>query len=141
MLNNKKTLILIACAVVAVVLICIVLVGLINGVWPWQYGNMDGTYTGMATSGEEETGGETQDATASDTVDPTQTTAETEAEDGTKPSGSGDSGNKPQNPTKPSNPEDPTIDVEIEDPAKPTEVEQPGGEINFDDLLAAATQN
>ncbi len=160
MLNNKKILILIACGVVAVVLICILLVGIINGQWPWQNGNMDGTYTGLATSGEEETTGEAQDVTTSDTVDPTETTGDAEDAEGTKPASGEDSGNKPQNPTqpsnpqnpsKPTNPQDPTIGVEVEDPTQPagsddptqtTESDKPGdqpsNEINFDDLISAA---
>ncbi len=126
---NKRTLALIIGGIVAVALVCVVLVGLINGVWPWS-SNMDDTYTGMHTSGEEETTGDAQDTTISGTVDPTQTTGQTEGTEGTNPvtgDGTGSStGNKPQNPTQTgSDPTKPTIGVEIEIPTGTTEPEGP----------------
>ena len=54
--ENKRKIWLYIGSAVAVLLICVVLVGLINGQWPWQ-NNGAGNYTGLPTVGtsEEET--------------------------------------------------------------------------------------
>lgn len=49
--ENRKKLFLVIGAAVAVVLVCIVLVGLLNGQWPWQNNGAGQDYTGMPNNG------------------------------------------------------------------------------------------
>lgn len=134
MLKDRRTILLITCVVLAVLLICIVVVGAVNGVWPWQNDGVNGTYTG-ATNGAEDPTGEIPDATG-DVVDPTQSTAETGTDEGTMPGGAQD----PNKPTIGVEVEDPTQPAGENDPTKPSDsgnTDQPSNEISFDDLIAA----
>ena len=141
-MNKKNLYIMIAC-LVAVLMVCVVIVGLINGVWPWdQTGDPADGYTGIQ-------GGQTEDSTEEDTtagVDQTEGTGEAPS----KPSGS-----------KPTKPEEPTYGLIIDDEEETTESttegttgstenptegttegttnpSRPSNEINFDDLKDAA---
>lgn len=65
--NSKKRLLVIAAGVVAVVLVCVLLVGLLDGVWPWS-SSIGGGYTGMPTSDNDSTAEETEGAADGNTI-------------------------------------------------------------------------
>ena len=63
-MDNKSKLYLLIGGIVAVVLICVLLVGMLDGFWPWQAGSGIGSdYNGIQNSGDKDTTGETGDAT------------------------------------------------------------------------------
>ena len=119
--DNKKILYLAIVGLVAVVLVCVLLAGLIDGFWPWSNDrNMDSNYTGItATTAEStETQDTTQDPTDDTTVDPTEDTTVDPTADTTVPATT--EGNTPT--TKPTDPDPTTEPTETEpEPTKPTQ--------------------
>ena len=113
-MENKKLLYIIIAGILAVIGLCVLIVGLVDGAWPWGSGKPGSDYTGMNPAGEETSETTTQDATgdATDgTGDPTESTG-----------GSGRPGNN--------NVVDSDLNIDLE-------VENNGdfGAIDFDDLL------
>ncbi len=104
--SNKNIYVVIA-VVSAVILICVVLVGMIDGVWPWEPGSgIINQWFDPDFGKDEETTASTEDTTQSDTTE----TTESEENEG--------SGNK--KPSKPSN--NNNNDVEYEEPTIGLEV-------------------
>jgi hypothetical protein len=150
-MDKKQLLLAIAGGIVAIALICVLLVGLINGAWPWEKNYFDNIYADKPATGQEDTTGDTQDGTTSDNVDPTETTSGV-AGDETGNSNTGNSGSGTGSNTGTGNSgsgtdtKDPTVGVEVEDPTQstesqdPTEEKKPSGVIDFQDLLDKANK-
>lgn len=133
-ISNKRLLLIIG-AVVAVALICVLVVGMINGTWPWSNDDLGKDYTGMTTTGDTtgDTGTEgTEDPTG--TVDATEENAGTGTGTGTG-NGTGTGTGNTQNPG-------PSVGVETEATGD-TEATEPNGNnsIDFDDLLEGLNGN
>ena len=151
-MDMKKVIIIAAVCLVALALICVVVVGLINGVWPWTKNITFGEYfgfvprettpiveTGEPTETTDDTTADAQDTTAdaqgatNGTDGTTGTTGTTGAtESSTATTGPADS-TKPstEDSTTPStapgqDPAKPTIGVEIEDGTTPEGSTTPG---------------
>lgn len=121
-MEGKRILILIVSGLIAVVLVCVLLAGIIDGQWPWENDNDHPDYTGIAATTAETTE-ETEDTTA-DTIEATDETT-----DGTKET------EETQKPTqKPDNGASTDFDVEIKD--EDDDEDGDYGVIDFDDLLA-----
>lgn len=112
-MNGKKILYLVGAGTVALVLICVLLVGLVDGYWPWQNDkDMGGGYTGIFT--EDDTTADTQNTTEGETTESTEGTSGTE--DTKKPGGTDDS-------EKPGSTEDSKKPGSTEDSKKPGSTE------------------
>lgn len=124
-MDNKKNLYLLIAGVVAAVLVCIVLIGLVSGFWPWQIGT-NGDQTGESTVA-------TTDTTVS--ADPTEVTSGTETTvssdpaettDSTQPSGnSGNQGNSGSQGGQGNSGNGTTVDPQPTDPEETIPVLQP----------------
>lgn len=138
--NSKKRLLLIIGAVVAVALICVVLVGIISGTWPWNGKDVDENNTGMTTtSGENDTEG-TDESNITGTVDTTEGTGEAGGNTGSNT----DSNTGSNTETGSTQPPKPSIGLEIEDPDSTDGTEETLGEnavIDFDKLLEGLNGN
>lgn len=94
--NMKKLLVLIGC-LVALLVICVVVVGMIDGFWPWQNQTEDGTTLESTTLDDSQTTQDTLDTTQDTTGEATQdTTEETGGNEGNN-SGSNSGGNSGSN--------------------------------------------
>lgn len=122
--RKKKLVLLITCGVVAVCLFAILLVGMLEGIWPWEYSTLGSDYKGMINSGNENVGNGGADATALDTTGATGSA-------GNQGSGSnGGASQTPGNNTDTTESKGPSIGYEEE----PTELPS-GAVIDFQDLL------
>lgn len=129
-MDNKKRLILIIGGVVAVALVCVLIVGMLDGVWPWQNNGLDSEYTGIHTSGNDDTADSTGDAVINGTVDPTGTTA------GNQGNSAGDgTGTENDQPQKPS------VNVENDGTGNTEETLPDSAIIDFEDLIAGLNGN
>ena len=118
-MNNKKKLgLLITGGVVAICLFAILLVGILEGIWPWEYSTLGSDYKGMINPGNENVGNGSADATA------LETTGATDPAPGNQ--GSGSNSGTSQTPGN----NGPSIGYEEE----PTELPS-GAVIDFQDLL------
>ncbi len=131
-MDNKKQLLVIG-GIIAVALVCVVVVGLINGVWPWQKNDIGSDYIGMTTSGTE---------------DPTETTADA-AENETGSSNTGNNGGTGSNTGTGDNTgastQDPTVGIEMKDPSQSADEQEPtesgpNDKVSFKDLLDKANK-
>ena len=92
-MNVKRILITALISLVAAGLVCVVLVGMINGVWPWSGSSFGADYTGPRPGETTETTAETGETTTTGTEGTTEatteesvpTTAEQEEEKSTRP--------------------------------------------------------
>ena len=102
-MDNKKKISIGLAAVSAVVLICVVLVGMIDGVWPWEPGKgIIGEWIDPDFGKVDETTGNTEESTEPDVPETTE-----EESGGNK---------KPSKPQKPSvEEEEPTIGIDFGD--------------------------
>lgn len=141
--NMKKLLVLIGC-LVALLVICVVVVGMIDGFWPWQNQTEDGTTLESTTLDDNQTTQDTLDTTQDTTGEATQdTTEETGGNEGSN-SGS-NSGSNAGDIEIPIGTEKPGPSIGVEEGEGPTETtgtnqggNNQGGtnfEIDFDDLL------
>ena len=91
-MENKRKIFLIAGAILAGVLVCVILVGTIDGFWPWLTRNVIGEdYQGILPWGQEETTETTEQTEETGTEDTTETTSSQESTGDN--SGSGSTGN------------------------------------------------
>lgn len=89
-MDTKKKLYICICGVLAIVLVCVVLVGLINGFWPWSGSGFGNNYQGKNNTVNEDTTAGTDDTTVSD--DTTQTDATQDSTGTTTNSGNNQGG-------------------------------------------------
>lgn len=148
---------------VALVLVCVLLVGLLNGVWPWQSGSYFGNYKGTGASDETQGTDQTEQTTEA-TQENTDATVpgNGEGSGGTAGSGSTDSDSTATEGSNNTVVEDTDIKIPLgtdEEPANTgsdtsdgtgtenseetketgsSSGEVPGNEISFDDLLDRA---
>lgn len=104
-MSNKDRVYIVIAAVSAVLLICVVLVGMLDGFWPWEPGN------GIINQWFDPDFGKNDETTAS-------TEESTDPEDTTQDETEGNGEQKPQKPQKPSDNndidyEEPTISIEV----------------------------
>ena len=145
-MEGKKVLYVAIIGLVAIVLVCVLLAGLIDGFWPWSNDrNMDSNYTGITatTADPTETQDTTQDPTGNTTVDPTADTTVPATTDGNTPT------TKPTDPTKPTEGEQEgtkpnqglnneihtNIEIGIDDKDDDDDDDDDFGVIDFDDLM------
>lgn len=124
-MDNKKKVLLLISGILAIILVCVILVGLLDGFWPWQNSGAGDDYTGMSTSGNKDTTGGTgettlpENSTAEDpSVDSTKATSGGSVNNGGAGSGanSGSTGTVVDPDEEDGNSKNPDIEVEIEDP-------------------------
>lgn len=137
-MENKKRIALIAGAILAGVLVCVLLVGTIDGFWPWVARNVIGEdYQGILPWGQEETTETTEQTEEIGTEDTTETTSSQESTGDN--SGSGSTGNSGSGDQQTQEDTKTDIKVDIITPEQEATMEtKPSGskgtEINFNDF-------
>ena len=135
-MDNKRLILIIGC-IVAVALVCVLIVGMINGVWPWQNNDFSGEYTGTNSSGEAGAADETGDTTTGGSGDATENTVDSQG-NGT---GNGTENGTGGNGTGNSQPQKPSVGVETGATEGTEETLPDSAIIDFEDLLAGLNGN
>ncbi len=125
-MEGKKILYLVICGLVAVVLICVLLAGMIDGYWPWQNNaadDQDYTGTGIAATTTESTQTEDAQGTEDTNVTTEETTESTKTTE-----------NEQDSVQRPNNQNDTDVEISLGD--KDDDEDGSFGVIDFDDLQA-----